>query len=605
MNNEINNINEDKDKKTINPPNIVEKYNCIFHCPLLNNNIVSAIDIDNNYLVYGTFMGEVALCLIDEFYFDINKETLDQNITNTNMTIDEDKKEEKKNIKEIKLITDNKFKKGNQNLFKNMIKNKKKNIKDIKVYLNKEPDSEEFQQTEDINSNNLNDKLQLSKIYTDKMVNNYNSSNIVRIKKLYINKIEQISCVSLLNNVLNFSVGDFQLIHCERITSFLGNDLKYSHNFKQIDNYISDKVHNEFCETAQCFMTKTNYLIIYSFYSDFNWPLKFSQVKYENKNLKTFDVIKGSIYMSNFNVPFDFDGDKILYLEYYSKTMRSINIYSTIEDEKIFQFFIKNDFGHISFMKFLPDDCIFLCRNIYICEIYKISKNVNDKSINNKSEVTINEIKDFEFLKSWTHVQDYEIISCNVYLLENKNGKENEKENKNNKNFNHSKIKKENDNKNKYNSKNYAHPLKLLESERSSESYTSSKNQFLNMDKNFGDNNSDHNNVENLIKIDKIKNDGILININNDKTKETTKKYYILTLDSEGNFNSYYYNHENNEEIKKTLFNLYEIQNIEKKYKNLKFFSMGFPYYITMNDYYYVITTDNGIFVIKTEKEEN
>ena len=585
MNNEINNINENEDKKTINTQNNNTKYKNIFHCPLLYNDIASAIDLDNNYLVYGTFMGEVALCLIDEISFNKTNDESDDNNTNANITIEEDNKNEKK-IKEIKLITHNKYKTGNQN--------NKKIIKDVKIYLNKEPDSEEFKQTEDINSN---------KFYTDKIINNYNSS---RIKKLYHNKIEQISCVSLLNNTLNFGVGDYQLIHCEKISSLSGKDIKNSYNFLQINNYLSEKVHEDFCETAQCFMTKSNYLIVYSFYSDFNWPLKFNQVKYENKNLINFDIIKGSIYMSNFNVPFDFDGNKFLYLEYYSKTMRCINIYNTLEDQKIFQFFIKNDFGHISFMKLLPNNCIFLCRQIYLCEIYKINCNINiNNSKNEQKEINI---KDFVFLKSWTHVQDYEIISCNVYILEKKKNHEKEKEKKFKSSFNNSKIKKEKDNKNRFNYKNYAQPLKLLESENSSDSYSLSKNRFFHFDKNNNNNDSIDNNIDDLIKLEKVKNNNIKVNINNraiDYTVEKNIKFYIITLDIEGNFNLYLYNQENNEEIKNTLFNLYEIQNIENNYKNLKFFSMGYPYYITMNDYFYVITTDNGIFVINSEKEDN
>ena len=589
MNNEINNINENEDKKTINTQNNNTKYKNIFHCPLLYNDIASAIDLDNNYLVYGTFMGEVALCLIDEISFNKTNDESDDNNTNANITIEEDNKNEKK-IKEIKLITHNKYKTGNQNNYQN----NKKIIKDVKIYLNKEPDSEEFKQTEDINSN---------KFYTDKIINNYNSS---RIKKLYHNKIEQISCVSLLNNTLNFGVGDYQLIHCEKISSLSGKDIKNSYNFLQINNYLSEKVHEEFCETAQCFMTKSNYLIVYSFYSDFNWPLKFNQVKYENKNLINFDIIKGSIYMSNFNVPFDFDGNKFLYLEYYSKTMRCINIYNTLEDQKIFQFFIKNDFGHISFMKLLPDNCIFLCRQIYLCEIYKINCNINiNNSKNEQKEINI---KDFVLLKSWTHVQDYEIISCNVYILEKKKNYEKEKEKKFKSSFNNSKIKKEKDNKNRFNYKNYAQPLKLLESENSSDSYSLSKNKFFHFDKNNNNNDSIDNNIDDLIKLEKVKNNNIKVNINNraiDYTVEKNIKFYIITLDIEGNFNLYLYNQENNEEIKNTLFNLYEIQNIENNYKNLKFFSMGYPYYITMNDYFYVITTDNGIFVINSEKEDN
>ena len=587
MNNEINNINENEDKKTINTQNNNTKYKNIFHCPLLYNDIASAIDLDNNYLVYGTFMGEVALCLIDEISFNKTNDESDDNNTNANITIEEDNKNEKK-IKEIKLITHNKYKTGNQN--------NKKIIKDVKIYLNKEPDSEEFKQTEDINSN---------KFYTDKIINNYNSS---RIKKLYHNKIEQISCVSLLNNTLNFGVGDYQLIHCEKISSLSGKDIKNSYNFLQINNYLSEKVHEDFCETAQCFMTKSNYLIVYSFYSDFNWPLKFNQVKYENKNLINFDIIKGSIYMSNFNVPFDFDGNKFLYLEYYSKTMRCINIYNTLEDQKIFQFFIKNDFGHISFMKLLPNNCIFLCRQIYLCEIYKINCNINiNNSKNEQKEINIKDIKDFVLLKSWTHVQDYEIISCNVYILEKKKNYEKEKEKKFKSSFNNSKIKKEKDNKNRFNYKNYAQPLKLLESENSSDSYSLSKNKFFHFDKNNNNNDSIDNNIDDLIKLEKVKNNNIKVNINNraiDYTVEKNIKFYIITLDIEGNFNLYLYNQENNEEIKNTLFNLYEIQNIENNYKNLKFFSMGYPYYITMNDYFYVITTDNGIFVINSEKED-
>ena len=145
--------------------------------------------------------------------------------------------------------------------------------------------------------------------------------------------------------------------------------------------------------------------------------------------------------------------------------------------------------------------------------------------------------------------------------------------------------------------------MKLIENENSNDSYSSaSKNKFIHFDKNNNDI-SDCNNIEVLMKIEKVKNESIRVNINSNNIKEEKRKTYIITLDIEGNFNLYNYNSDRNEETKITLFNLYEIQNIEKKYKDLKFFSLGFPYYITMNDNYYVISTDNGIFVITSEKE--
>ena len=49
------------------------------------------------------------------------------------------------------------------------------------------------------------------------------------------------------------------------------------------------------------------------------------------------------------------------------------------------------------------------------------------------------------------------------------------------------------------------------------------------------------------------------------------------------------------------MFNIYEIDNIDKEYKDKEFFSIGFPYYITYNKDYYVIGTDHGAFVIEKE----
>ena len=152
--------------------------------------------------------------------------------------------------------------------------------------------------------------------------------------------------------------------------------------------------------------------------------------------------------------------------------------------------------------------------------------------------------------------------------------------------------------------------MKIIQKENSIDSYSSkSKNELFHFE-NINENSDDNNNLRDLIKFEKIKDNNIKVNISNknknnndDSLIEDKSKYYIITLDIEGNFNSYFYDSENNKEMIKTLFNLYDIQNIETKYKKVKFFSLGYPYYITMNNNYYVITTDNGIFVINSENE--
>ena len=143
---------------------------------------------------------------------------------------------------------------------------------------------------------------------------------------------------------------------------------------------------------------------------------------------------------------------------------------------------------------------------------------------------------------------------------------------------------------------------------------SSSKNKILAYDKEF--NNKYNDDILNMegdlkknkrkeIKTDKLnKNNSLIVNCDESDNFISTNNedYYIITLDIDGNFNLYY-NIDNNKGIKNNLFNLYKIENISQKYKKIKFFGAGFPYYITMNEFFYVITTDSGVFVIGKSNE--
>ena len=94
------------------------------------------------------------------------------------------------------------------------------------------------------------------------------------------------------------------------------------------------------------------------------------------------------------------------------------------------------------------------------------------------------------------------------------------------------------------------------------------------------------NNKKNKLEDKKIEEDNTIMN-----HIISYRGYNIITLDSNGTVYLYH----NNTQI--TLFNIYEINNIKQKFKNLQFFSMGFPYYIIANEKYVCITTDFGLFV--------
>jgi hypothetical protein len=256
-------------------------------------------------------------------------------------------------------------------------------------------------------------------------------------------------------------------------------------------------------------------------------------------------------------------------------------------------------------MKLLPDDSIFLCRNIWVCEIYKYKSNKDLINMNEKNE-------DLVLFNVWVHKPNIEIIASNVYVLGSKISSEQKRNKENNNNYKSSQIIKE---PKSYNNHNNIHNL-INDMDNSSLDSYDSKNKIFQNEKEFKINNhnilrlqketKNHKKEGDRTIGEKIKRkDSLSVNYNesdNNESIQTKKIYYIITLDIEGNFNIYK-NSENNTIIKKTLFNLYYIENISKKLKNLTFFSIGFPYYITMNEYYYAITTDNGLFVINKKKD--
>ena len=101
------------------------------------------------------------------------------------------------------------------------------------------------------------------------------------------------------------------------------------------------------------------------------------------------------------------------------------------------------------------------------------------------------------------------------------------------------------------------------------------------------------------IEIFEKKNKNLNKNLQNKEKEDKTmmirdkkiKGYKIIFLDHDGSVFLYH----NNTKI--NLFNIYYINNIKQKYKNIQFFSLGFPYHIIANDYYICITTDFGLFV--------
>ena len=573
--------------KMKNNNNNKNNYTCIFHCPITINDCINSIDLKEDKVIFGTLMGDAYLCRIDQ---DLN--------------------------------------------------------------LFKKP------------KNNYNDKILIPPLNFANLIekDNINLIKFPKITQIINRSRENIPCVEFeTNDIINICIGDLEIIHLEKMSTFNKNDKNSTYNFSKLRNYKTENEHIIYCETALCFLKHSCFLILYTKLAEFEDIYENAEINYENKNLKSGEIIKGTINLSNFVIPFDFDGDMFLYIDFISKKEKFIGVEFTRSKKEKYIYNIKDikNFGHISHMKIITYEKIFLVRNEVQCEI---------RYLNN----------DFEILEKFEYI-GYDILSCCLFyvdnleysidllvddeseknieeklnqsnggkieqnvlkLFENRNNLvENNKEKttmintnqtinkkkksraaKNNKYiFNQNLLISNNFEENKIiSSIENIKKIKLMNSSsnimnKSIDKSTTKKEIYKRINYHTIDdyqkkiryniissdkkNSEKKNNSFSSIEIFEKKNKNIK---NKNKEKEdktvmlhnkTNNEYKIIFLDKNGSV----YLYQNNSQI--NLFNIYAINNIKQKYKNISFFSLGFPYHIIANDYYFCITTDFGLFV--------
>lgn len=207
---------------------------------------------------------------------------------------------------------------------------------------------------------------------------------------------EHISATQIRNNKLYIAVGDEKVITIEK------NEKKNIIN--EIHNYEDDSDHFKVCEKTFC-MLKDNLL----FSIELNIPeegeqkASINQCDWRMLNLEKRKTFKGSIEISNFWAPFDYDGKFLIFLEFLNEGKRTFDIYSLYDEKflkKINLWEEKEYIGHISHAKFFGES-----KNIFLIHSYKICQ-----------------IRDFNFksIKEFEH-KGNEIIACDIYLNKKEN----------------------------------------------------------------------------------------------------------------------------------------------------------------------------------------
>ena len=434
------------------------------------------------------------------------------------------------------------------------------------------------------------------------------SSN--KISNLSEFNTENISNISFNRDdeIINISIGDEKIFRYKK-------DKKNPEKlflFQKVSNYANEMEHNNFCQNAY---TSLSPELLFRIQLSPPEEKCLNIIEIENEydiiNIINSDVIYiGRLPMTNYIVPFGFDGEYFAWVEFIGPGERNICIANVIDyknnknnkEDNLVETYKKNidknidkKFGHISYLKILNDSKIFIVHSLNICEIRQLNK-------------------EFTLLESFKHIGD-EVYAVDIYYpneyLKMKNSdkmssdillyssnlikiKKPEPKKHYQKTFiDNMNTKEDNSNVEEVHHLERSKTV-IITKKRKQQSEKNSVNIKKNSEYKEKKNESISNSNSEFSK--SLKNKKIDIDSShNEKDKESKNdiSFSIITLDIDGNVNLYQYG----EEV--TLFNLYNFKDISQKIKNDKFFSMGYEYYIKSNLEYFCISTDHGCFVVK------
>jgi len=383
-------------------------------------------------------------------------------------------------------------------------------------------------------------KIILYSLYNKKLmrISEGNTENITSIK------------FDEIDNVLYAAKGDEEIFQIQILNKYKNIEIQF---LPKVQIYSNEEEHEKNCENTVLLLSEENLLKLETKPPDEKvLDLNKYKANYEIKNfIKDKLICQGYIVMGNYSILFDFDGENFIFMEILGEDKRnicSVNLISNNKENNI-SIPIGNDFGHISYIKYISDLKVIVVHSLNLCEIRKLNK-------------------EFTIIESFKHRGD-EVYDINLFYYSTKIESITEEINKHDKNN----I--------KLGSEIIGHQSDINNQKKIKPLFCLKKIKDNSISIGTG--------VPNTITINKVKNKKII----EDKHNNNNNSLSIITLDIDGNVNCY------NDKEEKTLFNLYDINDISIDIKNKSFFSMGYQYYIQTNNNFFCISTDYGCFIIK------
>ena len=243
---------------------------------------------------------------------------------------------------------------------------------------------------------------------------------------------EHISGVRILekenskDNKMYVCIGDEKIL----IFNSFSDNYNEIPKFEQKNNYQNENDHFQKCE--KCFpMLKNDYYVrtFIDFPPESKTPYNASITKCSVKKLLNLSEpeITRDIQMSNYSVPFDFDGRNYIFVDFMEEKKRTFNIFDFERGEMRSSFEIeqyKEKIGHISLLKILNNELMFLVRDYNKCEIRDMKFELKRYFNYNGNEILAFDViytdeNNFESLK--IIMVD---INCNIFIYNYRTNKQ-------------------------------------------------------------------------------------------------------------------------------------------------------------------------------------
>lgn len=197
---------------------------------------------------------------------------------------------------------------------------------------------------------------------------------------------------SSLTDICYISIGDEEVLRYKLDKE--GNN----HILNRSGNYDNDINHRNKCENIYCLLSKTSLLMIELNQQVDNGNININLLSniLKIKNNQNDIIYDYEVSMTNYSIPFDYDGERFLWIEFLNEKERNICMFNFNTQEK-WEYRLDKSYGHVSFCRMINENQVLIIIKMNLIEIREMNS-------------------EFKLIHSYKNIGE-EVIAIDFYYL--------------------------------------------------------------------------------------------------------------------------------------------------------------------------------------------